>query len=178
MKLPKEYAWLGKEPGPKMLIEALKLVGTKEIVGKAHNPEILRWADVLGIQKIYTADETAWCALSHAYIAKMAGKQLPFGSWDLLRARSFSKFGESVGKAELGDTLVFQREGGGHVGMYVGEDMTCYHVLGGNQGNAYGFTRIQKRRCIAIRRPAYSLQPANVRAIALKSTGSVSRNEA
>ena len=35
----------------------------------------------------------------------------------------------------LGDILTFKRNGGGHVGLYVGEDKDCYHVLGGNQGN-------------------------------------------
>lgn len=30
MPLPVQYAWLSKEPGPKMLLEALKLFGTIE----------------------------------------------------------------------------------------------------------------------------------------------------
>jgi hypothetical protein len=49
--------------------------------------------------------------------------------------------------------LVFQRPGGGHVGFYVGEDATAYHVLGGNQGDAVTIARIAKARCVARRWP-------------------------
>jgi hypothetical protein len=41
--------------------------------------------------------------------------------------------------------LTFKRKGGGHVGIYVGEDSKCYHVLGGNQSNMT--IRIEKSRC-------------------------------
>jgi len=53
-----------------------------------------------------------------------------------------------------GAVLVFERPGGGHVGFYVGEDATAYHVLGGNQGDAVTIARIAKDRCIARRWPA------------------------
>lgn len=39
--LPSTYAWLGGEPGPRMLLEALKLFGTLEAPGNADNPTIL-----------------------------------------------------------------------------------------------------------------------------------------
>ena len=41
----------------------------------------------------------------------------------------------------------------GHVGFLVGEDDACYHVLGGNQGDAVNVTRIAKGRMIASRWP-------------------------
>ncbi|MEG8056929.1 hypothetical protein QP150_09490 [Sphingomonas sp. 22L2VL55-3] len=44
--------------------------------------------------------------------------------------------------------------GGGHVGFYVGEDATAYHVLGGNQGDTVSVARIAKDRCIARRWPS------------------------
>jgi len=73
----------------------------------------------------------------------------------------------------------FSRASGGHVGIYVGEDDKCYHVLGGNQGDAVSIVRIQKVRCIGIRRTKWSVaQPENVRVIKLTSTGVVSTNEA
>jgi hypothetical protein len=79
----------------------------------------------------------------------------------------------------LGDVLVFTRHGGGgHVGFYVGEDETCYHVLGGNQSNMVNTTRILKSRCFGIRRcPWRVVQPTNVRVIQLAATGSISNNE-
>ena len=57
------YAWLKKEKSPKILVEAVKLIGTKEIVGKAHNPTILSWAKALNLEKTYTNDEIPWCGL-------------------------------------------------------------------------------------------------------------------
>jgi cell wall-associated NlpC family hydrolase len=85
---------------------------------------------------------------------------------------------EPISIPMLGDTLVFKRPGGGHVGIYVGEDSQCYHVMGGNQSNAYGFTRIAKGRLVAARRPKYINQPENVRVIHLAATGAISKDEA
>lgn len=78
----------------------------------------------------------------------------------------------------LGDVLVFKRDGGGHVGLYVGEDAACYHVLGGNQGNAVSIRRIAKNRLIEARHLYKVAAPDNVRKVALSSTLAVSRNEA
>ena len=50
------YAWLKKERAPKILVEAVKHIGVKEIVGKQHNPTILSWAKALGLDKVYTND--------------------------------------------------------------------------------------------------------------------------
>jgi hypothetical protein len=36
-----KYKWLEKETSPKVIAEAVKLYGTKEIVGKHHSKEIL-----------------------------------------------------------------------------------------------------------------------------------------
>lgn len=180
IKLPQQYEWLLQEQGPKMLTEALKLYGTKEIVGRQHNPIILSWAKELGMAKMYTNDETAWCGLAHAIIAKRAGKIVPFKDYDFLRALKWASFGIEVQdkKPNLGDTLVFKREGGGHVGLYVGEDAEAYHVLGGNQSNAYNITRISKNRLFAARRPAYDVLPSNVRVVKLAKAGMLSKNEA
>ena len=60
MTLPAKYKWLANEPGPLMLLEALKLYGVDEIKGRQHNPEILSWAKETGI-KGYVNDEIPWC---------------------------------------------------------------------------------------------------------------------
>lgn len=36
--LPAAYAWLGREPGPRTILEALSLFGTKEVVGGSNRP--------------------------------------------------------------------------------------------------------------------------------------------
>jgi intein/homing endonuclease len=97
-----------------------------------------------------------------------------------LRALSWNNFGVRVDndKAMLGDVLTFTRQGGGHVGFYVGEDATAFHVLGGNQGNKVSIVRIAKSRLSQVRRPAYHTQPLNIRKITLDSLGNLSTNEA
>jgi hypothetical protein len=79
----------------------------------------------------------------------------------------------------LGDVLTFKRNGGGHVGLYVGEDRTHYHVLGGNQNNQVNVMRIAKTRLHQARRTAWKIaQPSNVRKIELSNKGIISTNEA
>lgn len=175
--IPEKYQWLEKEGAPRMLVEGLKLYGTKEIPGAKRNAVIMQWAKEVGIPgTVYTNDDTAWCGLFMAVVVKRSGRE-PVAQ--PLWARNWAKWGVSAPFAMLGDILVFSRKGkGGHVGVYVGEDDQCYHVLGGNQSNMVNVTRIEKSRCIAIRRPNYTNMPANVRVIKLESDGEVSINEA
>ncbi len=173
------YDYLKKVTAPQILVQALKLVGTKEIVGVKHSAEIMGWAKELGIEKIYTADEIAWCGLFMAYVCKKAGLELPFSAKDSLWALNWNKLGIAQKTAMLGDVLTFKRNGGGHVGIYVGEDATCYHVLGGNQSNMVCITRIEKNRCAGIRRTPWKIaQPDSVKAIVVNSNGFISKNEA
>jgi uncharacterized protein (TIGR02594 family) len=178
MKLPTQYEWLSKEGSPLILVEALRLYGTKEIVGSKHNPKILLWAQEIGgwVASYYKADEIAWCGLFVGICAKRAN--FPF-SQSMLSAKAWLKWGSVESEAMFGDVLVFNRNGGGHVGFYVGEDKLCYHVLGGNQGDEVSIVRIKKDRLLGIRRCKWRIsQPANVRKIVLSSKGSISSNEA
>jgi uncharacterized protein (TIGR02594 family) len=170
------YSFLNTEKSPKLLVEAVKLIGIKEVVGKVHNPIIMSWAKDLDLQKIYTADEIPWCGLFIAYTCHKAGIDVVDKP---LWALSWAKWGTKVTEPMLGDILTFKRDGGGHVGIYVGEDKDCYHVLGGNQGNAVSVTRILKSRLYQARRTAWKIaQPANVRKVILTAKGAISQNEA
>lgn len=175
--LPERYGWLAREPGPKMLVEALKLFGTMEKPGSANNPVILSWAKEVGaeVADVYKADSIPWCGLFMAVVAKRAGKEVPTHP---LWALSWSAFGAKSPAAGLGDVLVFVRNGGGHVGLYVGEDGSAFHVLGGNQSDRVCITRVAKARLYAARRPLYRVQPANVQPNHLASSGALSLNEA
>lgn len=194
--IPLNFTWtLNQTPLPKVIDEALKLYGVKEKAGPANNPVIMQWADEVGQAAIgykYAGDSVPWCGLTAAIVCQRAGKKIPAGP---LYALNWSKFGTAVamrqglsvdqalmfvpGKAaSFGDVLVFRREGGGHVGFYIGEDENYYAVLGGNQGDAVSFTWIAKARCVAIRRPEYQSQPATVVPHRLKRTGAISENEA
>jgi uncharacterized protein (TIGR02594 family) len=176
-----KYDWLYKEKDlPKMVQEGLRIgrLDTSEVKGQGYNPNIIELAIRAGVYDIYKSDEIAWCAVAQTAIAIAAGKEVPFTSWDRLRAKSFLKFGTPVDIPMMGDTLVFTRDGGGHVGIYIGEDPECYHVMGGNQSDQYNIVRIKKNRLSGARRPHYNNQPASVKRVYLKAEGAPSANEA
>lgn len=176
-QLPPAYRWIDEvRPLPRMVAEALRLYGTVETPGTADNPVILGWAKEAGLSKAYSSDAVPWCGLFMALVAKRAGKAAPAKP---LWARSWSRFGIASPQAAPGDVLVFSRaRGGGHVGLYVGEDETAFHVLGGNQADAVSIVRIAKSRCIAIRRPIYRVQPVSVAPVHLAASGVISTDEA
>lgn len=175
MVLPARYAWLADEPGPKMLLEALKLFGTLEVAGPSDNPVIVGWATELGLGKAYSHDEIPWCGLFMAIVAFRAGKIVPK---DPLWALNWRNFGTKVDRPMLGDVMVKSRDGGGHVTLYVGEDDDAYHGLGGNQSDAVCIRRFSKAIGWSFRRPIYRNQPANVRRVILAPTGALSTKEA
>lgn len=173
-----DYSYLNKESSPKILVQAKMLLGTKEIVGVIHSDIIMGWAKDLGLEKIYTSDEIAWCGLFMAEVCKRAGIETNLTPKQSLWALNWSKFGTKQSVAMLGDVLTFKRNGGGHVGIYVGEDEACYHILGGNQSNMVNVKRIERTRINSIRRTNWKLkQPSNVRVIKLESNGEISKNE-
>lgn len=181
MALPEKYIWLLKEDETIMIKKALELFYVSETLGMQNNPTILAWAEEVGddVAKIYLADEIPWCGLFMAVVAKRSSKQLVK---DPLWALNWGAFGELTNVPMLGDVLVFVRktkEGkkAGHVGLYIGEDNSCFHVLGGNQSDKVCITRIEKIRLYTSRRPNYDIQPANIRVVKLSSSGSISIHE-
>jgi uncharacterized protein (TIGR02594 family) len=175
MKLPLRYQFLYNEPAPRHLLKALELYGVQEIPGNVHNPVILSWAKETKLNHVYKVDEMPWCGLYMAVVMQRAER--PFVK-DPLWARNWSQWGIRMSQAMLGDVLVFRRGTvSGHVAIYVGEDLTHYHVLGGNQGNGVSILRMAKSRLISVQRPPYMNQPANVRVIRMAGVGVVSGDE-
>lgn len=168
LTLPPQYADLvAFAPALPILAEALKLYGTAEVEGQADNPVILEWAKDIGgsAASIYTHDEQPWCGLFMGIVAKRAGYTPPFMC---IRAFAWREFGTAVTDPCLGDILVFVRAGGGHVGIYVGEDPMTFHILGGNQGDCVKIARVPRMALAAtqgIRRPLYASTPGCVRPI-------------
>lgn len=156
-------------------MEGLKLYGIKEKLGDANNPEIIQWAKEVG-QSQYVLDSIPWCGLYMAIVCKRAGKEIVDNP---LWARNWAKWGDKSPAPMLGDVLVFTRGSGGHVGIYVGEDSSAYHVLGGNTTDSVSIARILKTRLLAARRTKWEIaQPANVRKVILSAEGLLSNNEA
>lgn len=137
---PREPAWL---------TIARAQIGVREIIGRKHSPIIMGWVQELGAKVLgipVNDDETAWCGTFMAWVMKRAGLSMPAIA---VRAASWGRagaWGRELLAPRLGCILVFTRAGGGHVGIYVGEDDTHFHVLGGNQGNSVSITRIAKNR--------------------------------
>jgi uncharacterized protein (TIGR02594 family) len=178
--LPARYRWLaGIAVPPRIITEGLRLLGTTETPGPASNPAILGWRDELraaGCQvEGYSADATPWCGLFAAIVVLRAGKR-PVDA--PLWAMNWRRFGSEAARPALGDVLVFERAGGGHVGFYIAEDPDCLHVLGGNQHDAVSIARIARSRCVAMRRPPYAVKPASAVPVAMAASGEVSFDEA
>jgi uncharacterized protein (TIGR02594 family) len=173
--LPAKYQWLNDlDPLPKMVAEGLKLHGVIETPGPGNTGTIMAWSKAVGLTSTYTADSVPWCGLFMALLAKKTGRTAPAGP---LWALNWAKFGQDGGQPELGDVLVFVRSGGGHVGLYIGEDASHYHVLGGNQSDSVCIARIAKTRLYAVRQPPYQNKPATARPYILSAQGAISTNE-
>lgn len=169
------YEWLWNEPAPAMLVQMLRLYGTYEIPGAKNSPTIMGWARETNTT--YPGDATAWCGLAVSVAAKRAGYDY-HPNKNALWARNWASWGRKVPVAMLGDVLVFPRGKGGHVAIYVGEDATHYHILGGNQSDQVKIVRKAKTPILAIRRAPFKLgQPANVRRVFLSQRGNVSTKE-
>ena len=170
------YPWAQPAANPpRMVAEAVRLIGVREIAGAKHDPTIMAWAREAGLTRDYYADEVPWCGLFMAVVALRAGKVPPAKP---LWALNWAKFGSPSPAPMLGDVLVFRRPGGGHVGLYLGEDAGAFHVLGGNQGDRVCILRIGRDRLHGVRRPLYTVPPASVRAHRIAAAGAFSTNEA
>ena len=137
---------------PIWLAYARKQFGTREIKGPRHEPKILAMIKRIGKWAGVTIkdDETPWCGTFAADCVLAAGINPPPIA---VRASSWATWGQPT-TPRLGAILVFSRQGGGHVGFYVGEDGHRFYVLGGNQGNMVNIMPIERSRLTACRWPA------------------------
>lgn len=130
---------------------ALSQYGIKEIVGKSHNKEVLKYFSEIGHSWVKN-DETAWCSAFVNWVCKKVGK--PYSG--KLNARSWMDIGEKVDMADLGDIVVFWRESKdswkGHVGFFIRETPSWIYVLGGNQNNQVKIQAYPKSRLLGYRR--------------------------
>lgn len=157
-------------------------LGVAEIVGPKHSPIIMGWIQELGAKVLgidVKDDETPWCG---TFAAMCISRSLPNEALPaiVVRASSWSKFGVPLVKPSPGAVMVYTRDGGGHVGFYVGEDATHDHIIGGNQSNKVSQMRIAKSRRApvdAIRWPKTVPLPT-VGPVILTASGAISRNEA
>lgn len=92
--------------------------------------------------------QVAWCGdfVETCIALALPDEPLPNNPYGAI---NWMGFGKPV-SPRMGAILVFWRGSAGawtgHVGFYVGEDETHYHVLGGNQADAVNVSRIAKAR--------------------------------
>lgn len=160
-------------PDPIWLTEARRHLGVAEIPGPKTSPVISSWLHKL--RAWWADDETPWCGVFVAACMDPAGLRLP-KYW--MRAKAWAEWGDALANPAVGCVVVFERQGGGHVGFVVGRTAEGrLLVLGGNQGNKVSIAEFDRARVLAYRWPTavpYAAAPLPV----LASSGQLSTNEA
>jgi uncharacterized protein (TIGR02594 family) len=162
--------------GPPWMTTARNCIGIKEYPGAPSNPVIMEWARrtarYLGIR--YDGDHVPWCGLFAAFVV-VENNIIPPSI--AVRASEWGKWGVALQQPSFGAIMVFTRNGGGHVGFYVSEDATHYHILGGNQSDSVNIMKLAKSRLTNIRWPAGVPLP-KTGPIVRVFNGAISTNEA
>lgn len=98
-----------------------------------NNPYIVDFLRFAHVSNHHLQDETYWCAAFVNWCIHNAG--LPITGTP--SARQWRNWGQSLGAPTFGCVTVFVRQGGGHVGFYVGPGRRSGHIaiLGGNQAD-------------------------------------------
>lgn len=158
---------------PRWLTLARAYIGTREIKGPRHEPQILNWWATIKAPW-FKDDETPWCAAYVGGVLEEAGIRSSRNA----AARSYLKWGERLTKPALGAVVVFSRGGGGHVGFVVGRDTRGrLMVLGGNQGDAVNIKPFNEDRILGYRWPAGVAKPSTYKLPVLEANGAPSTNE-
>ena len=151
---------------PVWLTEARKHIGMREVPGAASNSWIKEmWLSLKGglwFWTTYGEDDSKlpWCGAFCAFVMKTARVDYPK---NYASAKAWLDWGTKLYTPEVGCIVVFEREGGGHVGFLVGRDENLrYLVLGGNQGDEANIRSFGPERSIGFRwPPGVPLPPAN-----------------
>lgn len=161
-----DYPWI---------TEAQKYVGLKEIPGPKHNNTIQKW--LVNLRAWWTDDETPWCGVYVGHCFKAAGMNIPKY---YMRAKAWSEsWGTSLSQPVDGCVVVFDRQGGGHVGFVMGVTNDSFlAVLGGNQGNAVTVAKFDRNRVVGFYWPKEVPTPTEFKLSRVSITGGVSTNEA
>jgi uncharacterized protein (TIGR02594 family) len=158
-------AWLGI---------ARKDLGLRELPGAPTAPRIHKWLADLGAW--WRDDETPWCGVAVAAWMRSAGHPIP-RHW--YRAKAWLDWGTPLTSPVPGCIVVFERQGGGHVGLVVGADARGrLMVLGGNQGNAVTIAPFDRARVSGYRWPPGATMMASAPLPLIASSAASSTNEA
>lgn len=161
---------------PHWVREAQQYIGLREIPGSPTAPAIALWLQQLGAW--WRDDETPWCGTYVAAVMK-ACDIAPPKAW--YRAKAWLDWGSVLALPKTGAVVVFERPGGGHVGLVLGVDeQGRLLVLGGNQGNKVSVAPFDRDRVLGYRWPAQWMQlvPAGELPLLVSGGAPSSANEA
>lgn len=157
---------------PYWLTIARHHLGTAEIPGKDTTPQIAKWLREL--KAWWSDDETPWCGVFVAAMMETVDALPPH--W--YRAKAWAEWGQPCAP-QTGCIVVFERKGGGHVGLLVGKDQGGrLLVLGGNQGNRVSIAPFDPSRVLAYRWPLSRPVYPRERLARYESTEAASTQEA
>jgi uncharacterized protein (TIGR02594 family) len=162
---------------PTWLVEARRLLGTREVKGPGDNPRIMQWAKDLDVW--YPGDDTAWCGLFVAHCLRSAGLPDAMPA-NVLGARKWLDYGATVEphNVRTGSICVLWRthktkSWHGHVFFVTGTSADAIRGIGGNQSDNVTETWFPKSRLLGYRLPADVVPPL----APVASTGEISRRE-
>lgn len=163
--------------------QARKYLGMTEIKGSKHHPEILRLTArafaAHGNKSWIQDDETAWCGsfIGGVFAEVGLGAKIPK---EFYRAKEWLNVGTKLTKPAYGCVVVFNRNGGGHVGIVVGKTKNGnLKVLGGNQSNQVNIADFTTDRVVGYRWISSGTVPHDHRYdLPVLAAGKISTNEA
>lgn len=159
---------------PAWLLQARRDLGVREIAGAPTAPRISQMLQQLGAW--WRDDETPWCGVAEAAWFAASGIAPP-KAW--YRAKAWLDWGQVLPAPAVGCVVVFERTGGGHVGLVVGaDDAGRLLVLGGNQGDRVCIAPFDPARVRGYRWPAGETLPLLAQLPVTMAAGAASRNEA
>lgn len=136
---------------PPWLIAARADLGNAETLGPNDSPFLRRmWASLSASWLL----GQPWCGGAVAHWMQQAGVAYPK---DYYRAKAWLGWGTTLTGPAVGCVVVFERQGGGHVGLVTGRSTAGnLLVLGGNQGDQVRESPFSAARVLGYRWP----QPA------------------
>lgn len=159
--------------------EAMRIVGKHEV---EDNAAIRSWLRLDGAT-LGDPAKLPWCGDFIETAIRLALPTEPFRSplrenpyWAL----NWRHLGRAIYKPTYGAIAAISRDGGGHVGIVMGEDATRLYLLGGNQSNRVSVAPFEKTRFVpeAFRWPLMWQLPTDFTLPKLTSSLASSINEA
>lgn len=149
---------------------ALACKGTHEGTKKKPNPLVQAMFADAGEPQIKDTTATPWCAV---FVSSMLVRN-GYPALPSMMARSGLQYGEKCAP-RIGCIVVMWRgsreSSSGHIGLYVGEDATHVHVLGGNQSDSVTVARFAKSKVLGYRWPR---KPSQLRTVKAAVAGAAS----